>query len=109
MALRSQGYLTQDNRGHGHDGYWRLRFRLEGHFRTVYLGRDVELLDRVRAELGMLRQRQRARRRLFQFEKQARQGLRAAKKRLIEPLQQLGMHYHGDAIRKRRSNQLVGE
>ena len=25
-ALRQQGYLTQDDRGQGHDGYWRLRF-----------------------------------------------------------------------------------
>jgi hypothetical protein len=106
MALRHQGYLTQHDPGHG-SGYWRLRFRLDGRLRAIYVGQDAELLDCVRKELRLLREGRHTLQRLVQFEKQARRVLRDAKKRLSEPLQQLGMYYHGDAIRKRRSKQAV--
>jgi hypothetical protein len=109
VALREQGYLTQDDRGHGHAGYWRLRFRFDGRMRTIYLGRDVELLDRVREELGLLREPRRIRRQLVDVARQTRQALRAAKQRLAGPLRQIGMRFHGDCIRKCRRKQLLGE
>ena len=105
--MRKQGYLSQDDRGQGHSGYTRLRFRLSGHTRTVYLGRDEKLIDRIRLELSVLRQGQRLHHELVQLEKQARKTLCSAKKRLAEPLRMLGLHYHGDAVRKFRRSPLI--
>src|SRR5262245_36155891 len=102
-ALSQQGYLQEDHRGHSNSGYWRLRFRFNGRTRTVYLGQDERVVKQVEAELEALQYQDRFRRRAERLAKQGRRLLRVAKQRLASVLLELGMHYHGDTIRKMRS------
>ena len=107
VALRRKGYVAQDDRGHGHDGYWRLRFRLGGRARTVYLGRDPQLVEAVRNELSLLQQQHHQERRIAKVTSEGKKVLRAAKRRLGPVLRQLGYRYHGDAMRKQRGDKNV--
>jgi hypothetical protein len=100
--------LTKDERGHGHDGYWRLRFRFGGRARTIYLGRDAQFVAAVRRELNELQRERNQARRITQVASDAKKMLRAAKRRLEPVLQQLGVHYHGDVMRKNRGDKKVG-
>lgn len=99
--------MTQDDRGHGHEGYWRLRFRLDGRARTVYLGRDAQLVAAVRQELNELQQERDQTRRIAHIAASAKKTLKDAKQRLEPVLQQLGFHYHGDVVRKKRGDKKV--
>ncbi len=101
-ALRSQGYLTQDDRGHGHAGYWRLRFRVGDKVRTIYLGRDGNLVECAQTELAALQREVRETRRITEVTWETKMALRIAKKRLEPALGALGFHFHGSAIRKSR-------
>lgn len=101
-SLRNKGYLTQDDRGHGHAGYWRLRFRHDRRTRTVYLGRDAGLVARVQQELSLLQTPFRLRRQCTLASQEGSQLLRDVKKRLGPLLQEIGFHYHGDTLRKTR-------
>ena len=104
-VLRRQGGLVCDDRGSC--GYWRLRFRFAGRTRAVYLGRQLRLVAEVRGELELLRRERRARRELEEITAAGKRTLRAAKRRLEPVLQQLGLHYHGDALRKIRGGLAV--
>ena len=103
-ALSRKGYLAQDDRGHGHAGYWRLRFRFHGRTRTLYLGRDAQLVEQARGELAALQRDRRRTRRIAQVTKETKKILRAAKQRLEPVLKELGFRYHGDVIRKTRGD-----
>src|SRR5438477_13219185 len=104
-ALGQQGYLQRDHRGDSDSGYWRLRFRFDHRMRTVYLGRDEDVIKQVKAELQALQYQGRFRRRAEQLAKQGRRLLRDAKQRVSSVLHPRGIHYHGDAIRNmRRAN-----
>lgn len=106
-VLRRKGYLTQDDRGHGHGGYWRLRFRRDGRARAVYLGRDEALVEQVRRELDELQHEHQENRQIAKLTVQGNKALRAAKLRLEPVLQQLGFHYHGDVVRRKRGDKKV--
>ena len=108
-ALRSKGYLTQDKRGRGQAGYWRLRFRYERRTRTVYLGRDERLVAQVRKELGALQNQLSLRRQCMHVTAEGSRQLRAVKVRLAPVLRQLGFHYHGDTIRKFRGDAKIAK
>ena len=108
-ALRSKGYLTQDKRGRGLAGYWRLRFRFERRTRTVYLGRDERLVAQVRKELGALQNQLSLRRQCMHVTAEGSRQLRAVKVRLAPVLRQLGFHYHGDTIRKFRGDAKIAK
>lgn len=101
-TLRRKGYLEQDDRGQGHAGYWRIRFRVGDRARTVYVGRDVDLVERVRTELQDLQKGRRRSRQLATLASDVRKNLRAAKRQLEPVLKEMGHHYHGNAIRKTR-------
>ena len=103
-ALRRKGYLTQDDRGHGHGGYWRLRFRTADGLRTVYLGRDQDLVDRTHTELMTLQQELHEARRIGKLAAEAKSILRTAKRKLVPAMGALGFHFHGSSIRKTRSD-----
>lgn len=103
-ALRRKGYLVQDDRGHGHAGYWRLRFRFNGQTRTLYLGRDAQLAEQVRVELAVLQGERRRNRQIAQLTSETKKVLRAAKQRLEPVLNELGFHFHGNAMRKTRGD-----
>jgi len=105
--LRRKGYLTQDDRGRGHGGYWRLRFRFDGRARAVYLGRDEVLVEHIRRELKELQQEHQENRQIAKLTAQGNKALRAAKRRLEPVLQQLGFHYHGETMRKMRGDKKV--
>jgi len=106
--MRRKGYLTPDDRGHGHAGYWRLRFRLGGVARAVYLGRDISLIEQVRHELAELQQEHVRDRRVDRLVRHGNKLVRTTKRRLEPALKQLGFHYHGDALRKIRAAKSVG-
>jgi hypothetical protein len=105
--MKRKGYLTQDDRGHGHAGYWRLRFRIGEKVRTVYLGRDADLIERTRTELTALQQELREARRIAKVAAEAKKTLRAAKRKLVPAVGALGFHFHGSSIRKTRSDEHV--
>jgi hypothetical protein len=105
-ALTMQGYVQVDKRGNEQPGYARLRFRAGGKTRTVYLGGDHVFVQQVKAELEVLRRPARARREALQFAKEGRRTLRRIKQQLTNLLPQVGMHLHGDRIRKDRYSRL---
>jgi hypothetical protein len=105
--LKRKGYLTQDDRGHGHAGYWRIRFRIGERVRTVYLGRDANLVEHVRIELSALQEEQRQTRQLTKVASESKKILRTAKKKLKPLIGSLGFHFHGSAMRKNRQEKRI--
>jgi hypothetical protein len=104
-ALRRQGYIQRDRRAGGSRTYLRLRFRVAGRMRTVYLGTDERLAANVQRELDLLQAPRRKKLQLARAVQLGRQTLRRTKLRLVPTLAELGMHYHGDTIRQRRPKQ----
>ena len=99
-ALRRQGYL--DSRFRNATRYWRLRFRSGGRLRTVGIGYDPGLVQRVQHELRQLQSPRRRRLELAKITRRGARQLRRAKQTLAPVLAQLGLHFHGGAIRKYR-------
>ena len=105
-AVGRQGYLSRRPGGGGGD-YWRLRFRLEGRLRTVYVGSDVVLVAAVRRELAELRGRRTARRRRRALVAGTQRNYRAWKRRAGVLLAPFGLHFHWNTLRKVRSRPAV--
>ena len=101
-ALRRQGCVQQDNRRAARSGYWRLRFRFQGRFRTVYLGRDEALVAAVRYELGMLQAPRRAQRKLARAVASAKKRMQRVKSQATPVLMELGIRFHGYTLRRTR-------
>jgi hypothetical protein len=70
--------------------------------RVKYLGTDPHLVAQIQAELNDLQAAHRRNRQLRQLGAQARALLRNTKSRLLAPLQQAGLKFHGRAIRRPR-------
>jgi hypothetical protein len=105
MILQRSGYLTQDDRRG--TGYWRLRFRSGRKTRTVYLGRNEQLVAEVRRELARLQQERRLCQSLEKTAQQARHLLQDSKQRLKPVLRALGLHYHGEILRRFRQSRVT--
>ncbi len=101
-ALRMQGYVEQDYRANGRPRAWRLRFRSDGHLRTVYLGIDQQRAVRVQTELAALQAKMTGQCQLKRVVRQAQQTSREIKRQFAPILAALGVHYHGHALRKLR-------
>lgn len=101
--LEHQGYLEQDSRLSGKVSYWRLRFRFGGRLRTVYIGGDDKIVTAVREDLLRLRRHKLQRRQLEGEVRSGRRKLREIKRLLAPALAALGLHYHGDALRRSRA------
>lgn len=99
-ALRCQGTVCQEIR----KGiiYFKLRFRtVEGLQRVRYLGKDPVTAAKIQEELRELQFRRQQSKTLRHQDAQARQLLRQVK-RLTGPLiEELGLYYHGNQIRRR--------
>ena len=102
-VLRRAGYVQQDSRAPGQSGYWRLRFRAHGHTRTIYLGTDLSFVERVRRELAALQAASRQAREVARVVRVSKRTLRECKRRLVPILAEVGLHYHGSSLRKRRA------
>jgi hypothetical protein len=101
-SLKRQGYIQRDPRRAATLGYWRLRFRCQRRLRTVYLGTCDEFVASVRAELAAWQAPYRKRRQLSLNVKNGRRALRQAKRQLAPLMAAIGLHYHGDTLRKSR-------
>jgi len=85
--------------------YYKLRFRqaTDGRQMVRYIGRDKVAADTIRAEVRELQAGRQHSRALRRLEAAARGLLRTTKRETAATLAVLGYHYHGLAIRKRRS------
>lgn len=100
-TLRQKGTIHQERRGHN-TIIFKLRYRLAGRQRVKYLGTDRRLAEQIQVELMDLQAAHRRNRQLRQLGAQARTLLRNTKSRLLAPLQQAGLKFHGRAIRRPR-------
>jgi hypothetical protein len=106
-ALRRQGFVIREPRRRG-NAVFKLRFRLAGRQRVIYLGTDPEQAEAVERELA---EWQHSRRQSLEFARAHRtvaHALRASKSRLEPLLEQAGYHFHGRAVRRRRGTQQDG-
>ena len=103
MALRSQGFVSREQRSPGHAPVFKLRFRIDGKQRTRYLGSDSDVIAAVRQELAELREEAQRGRKLRRLARQARCRWQRAKSELEPLLAAEGYHFHGLLIRKRRA------
>lgn len=101
-VLSRQGYIQRDIRLASGRGYWRLRFRIVRRTRTVYLGTNELFVEQVKRELDWLQSARRRKRKLARAVHSGKNVLRQAKARIVPALAELGFHYHGDSLRKRR-------
>jgi hypothetical protein len=101
-ALRTQGFVSEELRGRNCVCY-RLRFRLNRQ-RVVYLGTDDKLANHIREELLVLQRDHRILRQANALVREARKTIRKSKKELEPLLMKVGYHFHGNGIRKSRSN-----
>jgi hypothetical protein len=101
-ALRRQGFVSRERRGHGHVRY-KLRFRHGGKQHVRYLGQDPQVADRVRQELASLQAATRLDRHLGRLLHEVTPLLRSVKTRLEPVLQDAGYRFHGLSIRRKQS------
>jgi hypothetical protein len=109
-ALRRQGFVNREPRGRG-SAVFKLRFRLAGRQRVVYLGTDAEQAEGVERELAEWQQSRRQSLEFARAHRRVGKFLRAAKARLAPLLEREGYHYHGQAVRRSRdgvTKRLVG-
>jgi hypothetical protein len=99
-ALARQGFVCEERRRD--TTYYKLRYRLAGKQRVRYIGEVAAALV-VKRELASLQQNARSRRQVTALRQVASKQLREAKQLLQPYLQERGLYYHGQAIRKRRS------
>jgi len=104
FALRRQGFVAPERR-RGKLTY-KLRFRLAGQQRVVYLGADEARVAEVRRAIALLQaaaHAEQARRQAVQHvAQQANAALRAHRARLAPLLAAAGCHWHGRRLRKTR-------
>lgn len=101
-ALKQQGFVAAEYRK-GRGPYFKLRYRVNGRQRVVYLGTDARLADEIRRELAQLQADRRGYRKLACLTEEAYDVLRNSKQRLEVELSRLGLKFHGHAIRRSRS------
>lgn len=70
--------------------------------RVKYLGTDPHLVAEIQTELNDLQAIHQRNRQLRQLDAEARVLLRETKQRLLAPLEQAGLKFHGRAIRRPR-------
>ena len=80
----------------------KLRFRVEGRQRAIYLRADDEFVARIKTEIADFQSPHRKSRELRRLEAEARQCLRKVKAHLEPQLLPAGFHFHGHAIRRMR-------
>ena len=102
-ALERQGFVSAETCGNA--TVYKLRFRLRGKQTVRYLGLSSELASAISAELRELQAPSRTVRELNRTAKQVRAGLRASRRALAPILEDLGLHFHGSAIRQTRPSQ----
>lgn len=87
---------------------YKLRFRVEGRQRVVYLGTDPARVQRIKCELEELQHRVRTARELRKLSRQAKDAMRASRRQLAPLLEQAGFHFHGIEIRETRRPRTSG-
>ena len=100
-ALKSQGFVSAETRGQRCTVY-KLRFRIDGRQRVLYLGTNPLVADAVRAALRSLQKARRTRRNLRALIDQANRLLRESKSQLLADAKQEGYRFHGRALRRPR-------
>jgi hypothetical protein len=100
-ALSHNGTIHQEQRGRN-TIIFKLRYRLAGRQRVKYLGTDQNLVAQIQTELNDLQAVHQRNHELRRLGKQARALLRETKQRLLAPLAQAGLKFHGRAIRRPR-------
>lgn len=100
-ALRSQGFVVSEMR-RGEPVY-KLRFRIGARQRVRYLGKDNRLAEEVKAGLHDLQRGRSDQRELAVLARAASRQLAEAKRIMTPLLEEDGFHFHGQAIRQRRT------
>jgi hypothetical protein len=99
-ALRVQGHVSEERRGDCR--FYKLRFRLAGQQRVLYLGSDRQRAVDVEQELEVLQRDVRRQRRQAALGRIAAKRLQDTKHALQPLLAARGFYFHGLAVRKRR-------
>lgn len=102
-ALEQQGFVAAEYR-HGRGPYFKLRYRVNGQQRVVYIGTDARLADEIRRELAQLQADRRGECKLVRLTAEAHDVLRKSKQRLDGEFRRLGLKFHGYAIRRSRGH-----
>jgi len=102
-ALKQQGFVAAEYR-HDRGPYFKLRYRVNGRQRVVYLGTNAWLADEIRRELAQLQADRRGDRELARLADEAHDVLRKSKQRLEGELRRVGLKFHGYAIRRSRDH-----
>ena len=100
-AVKSQGFVTAELRGQTCTVY-KMRFRIAGRQRVLYLGTDPLVADAVREELQRLQKSRHTRRNMQALIRQANRLLRDSKSELLADAKQEGYRFHGLALRRPR-------
>jgi hypothetical protein len=79
--------------------YYVLRFRIAGHERAIYLGREGPAVEEVRRRLAMLHERTRSARAYEQWRREAMGVIRGQKDRVRSGLAAIGLGMKGFEIR----------
>ncbi len=101
QALARQGFVACESRG-ARGPYFKLRFRVGSNQVVRGLGWDADFAAEVQAAICELQQPRRRQLDMARLIAEAAQALRATKHTLREPLAELGLHFHGQAIRRTR-------
>jgi hypothetical protein len=100
-ALHHQGFVQREPRGPNF-ACFKLRFRVAGRQRVVYLGSDPETAGRISRELKALQHEVRRSRQASRALKIVRRTARDVRRRSAEVLAGLGLKFHGTTLRKSR-------
>jgi hypothetical protein len=106
-ALRRQGFVARERRGE-RSAVFKLRFRLAGRQRVIYLGTDFEQARAVKRELAELQRGRRQSLELARLHRMVGKTVRASKTQLAPLFERDGYHFHGHAVRRRRSSRRDG-
>jgi len=108
-VLQRQGFISEESRGRGRS-YFKLRFRRRDGRQVVHgLGTDRGAVEQIRHELAALQSTCQIDRRLSRLARDARETLRRSKRELEARLAEIGYHFWGSDIRKRRSARLANQ
>lgn len=102
--LRRQGYVTREPRGRSSQ-VAKLRYRVNSAQRVKVLGSDERLIEQVVLELEALQVQRRRTLALRRACQEARVLMRSTKAKMAPLVGVVGMHFHGNAIRKSRKLQ----
>ena len=104
-ALAKQGFVSGEyrNRGARRCGpYYKLRWRLDGAQRVLYLGCNPVLAEQVQSALAAWQAARREQRASIALQRSARCALHAAKCAAALLLERDGRYFHGYSVRRRR-------